>query len=127
MSYFGPEEHFVATATFTSDATAEDAVVFYQATLTAAGFTPVADSGESGGAGTPAGCSFENPNSRSTMPASRWPITDGDRTDIELTITDAIDADVLSAFTGWAAGLPTLRRCRADRGGDQRHNGDRVT
>ncbi len=45
IAYDGIDERFVATATFSSDATAEDAVVFYQATLAAAGFTPVADSG----------------------------------------------------------------------------------
>ena len=36
VSYYGLDEYFVATATFSSDATAEDAVVFYQATLAAA-------------------------------------------------------------------------------------------
>ena len=42
------------------------------------------------------------------MPASTSPSSSGDTTDIELTITDSIDADVLNAFTGWAAGLPLL-------------------
>ena len=35
-------------------------------------------------------------------------VTDAGETEIELAITDAIAPDVLNAFTGWAAGLPTL-------------------
>jgi hypothetical protein len=48
-------------ATFSTDATAEDAVVFYQATLTAAGFTPVADSGPASGSKPSRELRFDNP------------------------------------------------------------------
>jgi hypothetical protein len=108
VDYSGPDEQFVATATFSSDANAEDAIVFYQATLTAAGFTPVADSGATEGGTASRHLRFENPNSRLADAAVDVVVNDGENTDIELTITDAIDADVLNAFTGWAAGLPTL-------------------
>ena len=61
--YDASNQQFVATATFSSDATAEDAVVFFQATLSAAGFTPVADSGAPEGNETSRELRFENPNS----------------------------------------------------------------
>ena len=108
VRYDGPDERFVATATFSSDATAEDAVVFYQATLAAAGFTPIADSGPPEGEQTGRHLRFENPNSPLDDAGVDVVVTDGESTDIELTITDSIDADVLNAFTGWAAGFPTL-------------------
>ena len=127
VGYDGPDERFVATATFSSDATAEDAVVFYQATLTAAGFTPVADSGPPEGEQTSRELVFENPNSPLDDATVDVAVTDGESTDIELTIIDSIDADVLNAFTGWAAGFPTLDGGSADRGHDQRGHraGDR--
>jgi hypothetical protein len=108
VDYYGVDEHFEATATFSSAATPDDAVVFYQATLSAAGFTPVADSGASEGAGSTRRLRFETPNSRLDDAIVDVAVTDREPTDIELTITDWIDADVLSAFTGWAAGFPTL-------------------
>ena len=120
VDYDGIDERFVATATFSSDATAEDAVVFYQATLTAAGFIPVADSGAPQDGETSRQLSFENPNSPLDDAGVDVTVTEGDSTDIELTITDSIDAEVLNAFTGWAAGLPTARGGDADRGDDHR-------
>ena len=108
VTYDALDERFVATATFSSDATAEDAVVFYQATLAATGFTPVADSGSPEDGETTRQLRFENPNSQLDGASVEVTVTDAAETEIELTITDAIDAGVLNAFTGWAAGLPTL-------------------
>ena len=74
-----------------------------------------------------ASCVFENPNSPLDDASIDVVVTDGESTEIELTITDSIDADVLNAFTGWAAGFPTLDGGSADRGHDQRRHraGDR--
>ena len=108
VAYNALDERFVATATFSSDATPEDAVVFYQATLAAAGFTPIADSGSPENGETTRQLQFENPNSRLDGASVEVTVTDAGETEIELTITDAIAPDVLNAFTGWAAGLPTL-------------------
>ncbi len=108
IDYDGLDERFVATATFSTDATAEDAVVFYQATLTAAGFTPVADSGPPEGQETSRELRFDNPTSPLDDASIDVVVTDGQSTEIELTISDSIDSEVLNAFTGWAAGFPTL-------------------
>ncbi|MDF2732642.1 MAG: hypothetical protein K0S92_1275 [Desertimonas sp.] len=107
--YDASNQQFVATATFSSDATAEDAVVFFQATLSAAGFTPVADSGAPEGNETSRELRFENPNSTLDGAGVEVVVDEGDPTDIELTITDSIGADVLNAFTGWAAGMPLVQ------------------
>jgi len=108
VDYDAVNERFVATVKFTSDATAEDTVVFFQATLTAAGFIPVADSGAPQDGETSRQLSFENPNSPLDDAGVDVTVIEGDTTDIELTITDSIDAEVLNAFTGWADGLPLL-------------------
>jgi hypothetical protein len=108
VAYDALAERFVATATFSSAATAEDAVAFYQATLTAAGFTPVADSGAPEDAGSARRIRFENPKSPLEDAVVEVAVTDGAGTEIELTIVDSADADVMNAFSGWAAGLPML-------------------
>jgi hypothetical protein len=111
VAYDALAERFVATATFRSDASAEDAVVFYQATLTAAGFTPMADSGAPDDPGTARRIRFDNPNSTLGDAGVEVTVTEGAAgadTEIELTIIDFTDAEVLNAFSGWAAGLPTL-------------------
>ena len=69
--YNALDERFVATATFSSDATPEDAVVFYQATLAAAGFTPVADSGSPENGEQRDSCSSRTPTHDLTAPAWR--------------------------------------------------------
>lgn len=109
VEYDAASEQFVATATFSSDATASDAAVFFQATLSAAGFTPVADSGVPEGSETSRELRFENPNSTLDGAGVQVVISAGEPTDIELTITDSIGADVLNAFTGWAAGMPMIQ------------------
>ena len=108
IEYDGIDERFVATATFSSAATAEDAAVFYQATLAAAEFTPISDSGPPDGPQTARQLRFESPNSPLDDASVAVIVTEGESTDIELTITDSIDSGVLNAFTGWAAGFPTL-------------------
>jgi hypothetical protein len=109
VAYDALAERFVATATFSSDATAEDAVVFYQATLTAAGFVPVADSGARADDSTARRLRFDNPNSALEDAGVEVVVTgDGDSTEIELTVIDSADGDVLTAFSGWASGLPML-------------------
>jgi hypothetical protein len=108
VGYFGLDEHFVATATFVTTATAEDTVVFYQASLSASGFTPVADSGPAGETSARS-LRFQPPASRYSEASVEVDISrDGDGSRVELTIVDAIDSDVLNAFRGWAAGLPEL-------------------
>jgi hypothetical protein len=109
VAYDALAERFVAMATFSSAATAEDAVAFYQATLTAAGFTPVADSGPPQDGGTARQLRFENQNSALDDAVVEVSVTGGSAdTEIELTIVDSADADVMNAFSGWAAGLPML-------------------
>jgi hypothetical protein len=113
VDYDGLGGRFVATATFDSQASAEDAVVFYQATLTAAGFRPVADSGVAGDDQSTRTLRFETPGSSLDDAAVDVAVTDADSAEIELTVTDAIAQDALAAFTGWAAGLPTLGDAQA--------------
>ncbi len=109
VAYDALAERFVATAIFSSAATAEDAVAFYQATLTAAGFTPVADSGAPQDDGTARRIRFETPNSALEDAVVEVAVTGGSSgTEIELTIVDSADADVMNAFSGWASGLPML-------------------
>jgi hypothetical protein len=109
VAYDALAERFVATATFSSDATAEDTVAFYQATLAAAGFTPVADSGPPADSGAARQLEFETPNSPLEDAVVEVAVTAGSAdTEIELTIIDSTDADVMNAFSGWAAGLPLL-------------------
>ena len=108
VGYFGSDEHFVATAMFDTTATAEDTVVFYQASLSASGFTPVADSGPAGDASARS-LQFRPPASRYSEASVEVDVSsDGEGSRVELTIIDAIDGDVLNAFSGWAAGLPEL-------------------
>jgi hypothetical protein len=106
VDYNGLDEYYVATVRFTSNATADDAVTFYQATLTAAGFNPVTDSGSFDGEPAARRLRFAIPMSQ--LDDAAIDVAISETADIELTITDAIDGDVLNAFTGWAAGLPTL-------------------
>jgi hypothetical protein len=110
VDYFPLDGYFVATATFTSDATPEDAVTFYQATLAAAGFVPTADSGRRDGDPPTQTLRFETPTSEYDDAHVEVTVIDTDDDDvvIELTITDAAEPDVLQAFTGWPAGMPTL-------------------
>jgi hypothetical protein len=109
VAYFGADEHFVATATFDTTATAEDAVIFYQASLSASGFTPVADSGADGGAESTRALRFRPPASSYAEASVEVAVAgDGSGADVDLTIVDAIDGTALNAFTGWAAGLPPL-------------------
>lgn len=108
VGYFGADEHFVATATFDTTATADDTVIFYQASLSAAGFTPVSDSGQAGEATTRA-LRFRPPASSYADASIEVDVSrDGDGSLVELTIVDAIDREALNAFTGWASGLPEL-------------------
>ena len=108
IDYDGLAEQFVATATFSTDATAEDAVVFYQATLTAAGSTRLPTAVRLRAKRRVASLHFDNPTSPLEDASIEVVVTDGLSTEIELTISDSIDAEVLNAFTGWAAGFPTL-------------------
>jgi hypothetical protein len=109
VAYFGADEHFVATATFDTTATAADAVIFYQASLSASGFTPVADSGSGSGEESTRSLQFRPPASSYAEASVEVAVAgDGSGADVELTIVDAIDGAALDAFTGWAAGLPAL-------------------
>ena len=108
VGYFGTDEHFIATATFDTTATAEDTVIFYQASLSASGFTPLADSGP-GDDESARSLQFRPPASRYSDASVEVDVSrDDDGSVVELTIVDAIDGEVLNAFTGWAAGLPEL-------------------
>jgi hypothetical protein len=107
VDYHGIDGYFVADVTFTSDATAADAVTFYQATMSAAGFVPVSDTSL-----TETSLShrlrFETPTSPYADATVEVVVTDGLEDVIELTITDAASRDVLQAFTGWAPGMPGI-------------------
>jgi hypothetical protein len=105
IEYHAAGEYYVAVVELTSDATPGDAVTFFQATLAAGGFAPVSDTGDFDGDGGRQ-LHFTTPMStRADAGVDVGVSADGD---IELTITDSIDADVMNAFTGWAAGMPTL-------------------
>lgn len=107
VEYRGIDGYFVATVTFISDATAADAVTFYQATLTAAGFVPLSDTPPTD-ASTVHTLQFATPDSPYPEATVDVVVTDSDVDLIELTITDAASRDVLQAFTGWAAGMPAI-------------------
>ena len=106
VGYFGTDEHFIATATFDTTATAEDTVIFYQASLSASGFTPVADSGP-GGDPSARSLQFRPPASRYSDASVEVDVSrDDDGSVVELTIVDAIDGEVLNAS---AVGQPDCR------------------
>jgi hypothetical protein len=105
IDYHASGEYYVAVVHFTSDATPEDAVTFFQATLAAGGFAPASDSGDFDSDG---GRQLHFTTPMSTRADAGIDVAVSRDGDIELTITDSIEADVMNAFTGWAAGLPTL-------------------
>lgn len=108
ISYGGADTSYVATATFTTDATAVDTVVFYQASLSASGFVPIADSGDFAGDPPTQQLRFDNPLSVLSDASVEVMVRDSEPVEVDLTITDTVDERALQAFTGWAAGLPTL-------------------
>ncbi len=90
---------------FATPATADDVAAYYQTMLTAAGYELGVDESQA----EQRHLEFDTPGSVYADASVDVSIdTSDDDVVVELEITDHADAEVLQAFSGWPAGMPTI-------------------
>lgn len=104
--YYGPDAYYIATVRITTGATPGDVAIFYETSLSAAGFVVTSDDVQS--AERTRRLQFDAPDSTHSN-ASVEVLVDGDLGgSTTLTIVDHADPAIMAAFDGWARGLPTI-------------------
>jgi hypothetical protein len=104
VSYSATLESYVASAEFTTSATAEDVIAYYQTMLTAEGFAATLVVAEEGVSELEFARSEPDPGDA----AIRVSIDSSDAVTVAIEITDHAEPETLEAFAGWPAGLPGL-------------------
>jgi len=106
IQYHGRDGFYTASATFTSTASSDDVVVFYETGMTAGGFVLETDNVQV--ADETRALEFSTPDSDYDGASVEVLIETDDDPVVTLTITDHVELATLAAFGGWARGMPTV-------------------